>query len=804
MCIDCTAKNSVAKKAKEQCAQRVVSIDSRGRKRRVLGDTDPNVQRKAPRLAPKEPVRWDMSQYTKEQMRERAARERANRYRRNNSVTHVPTPSVPMDLPAFSSIPFPSRTPLPPTPPPAPRGAPISNADWTNINTFHEYLSKQEMETCTRCKERWFQMDLLNGVCGACMRRDRNLQEGEPFLFGKENNMDPGVAPGCLRDLTQMEEMIIAKAHCHMIMKRVRGHQYHYTGHAVCFWQNSVTFIDTLPSLPKHVDIVLLRPHSAQMGEERYKRQFRNDFRVRRSYIERALHWLKRHHPDYRDITISQSNLLALPADGDVSDQVLNIEESEEIGGKEPGNKGDSRACEEEDERGIDGDDPRPSQETMVPNLDIRQTETELLEEAFNKRRKLPTAQAPEIRQTPIDELGRKHRLFAMCFPTLFPYGTADWHQGRMRNVSLADWGEHFLKFHDGRFGTHPRFRFLVFNMLMRKKAREASGFWVKKRPDLLGLSLDELKELLGEETTLLKSIVRSGATLTGTRPYWRQKESALKATARHFGTTGAVFCTWSCADHQWDDLHKHLPRYHQWRDGTDEERRKIAWENVQRFPHVIAAWLDIRFKAFLKHVMTSFLGMDDYWFRYEWQARGTGHIHCIIWMKESPTMGAKTPEQREAFAQYWNEKVTAFNPNSTRPPDARNPASLPFIQICNTDEQVAALMNRFQMHATCAPGRCLRKDKTTNVVECRFFFPRELREYALVTKSINKKSWMLGVERNVERLAQCSPVMAVGWLANTDLQPAVTYKGLVLYVAKYVSKAEKKSASYQELQDQV
>ena len=98
------------------------------------------------------------------------------------------------------------------------------------------------------------------------------------------------------------------------------------------------------------MNIVSLRPHLAQIGEERYKRQFRNDFRVRRSYVERALHWLKRHHPDYRDITISQSNLLVLPTDGDVSDQVLNIEESGEIGDKEPRNKGDSRACEEEDE----------------------------------------------------------------------------------------------------------------------------------------------------------------------------------------------------------------------------------------------------------------------------------------------------------------------------------------------------------------------------------------------------------------------------------------------------------------------
>jgi hypothetical protein len=174
-----------------------------------------------------------------------------------------------------------------------------------------------------------------------------------------------------------------------------------------------VTFIDALPSLPKHVDIVLLRPYGARIGEERYKRQFQNDSRVRRSYVERALHWLKHYHPDYRDITISQSNLLAIPIDGDVSDQVLNIEESEEMEDKEPGQKGDGRACGEEYERGIDGDIPRLSQETMVPNLDIRQTETELLEEAF-KRRKLPTAQAPEIRRTPIDEAGRKYRLFGI------------------------------------------------------------------------------------------------------------------------------------------------------------------------------------------------------------------------------------------------------------------------------------------------------------------------------------------------------------------------------------------------------
>ena len=141
MCVDCTARNSAAKRAKEQGAQRVVSTETRGRKRRVLGDTDPNVQRKAPRLAPNEPARWDMaSQHTKEQMRLKAARERENRYRRNNSVTPVPTHSPGMDLPAFSSIPFPSRTP-PPPPPPAPREAPHTGS-----------LRNSQGRTCVLCR----------------------------------------------------------------------------------------------------------------------------------------------------------------------------------------------------------------------------------------------------------------------------------------------------------------------------------------------------------------------------------------------------------------------------------------------------------------------------------------------------------------------------------------------------------------------------------------------------------------------------------------------------------------------------
>jgi ATP-dependent DNA helicase PIF1 len=199
-------------------------------------------------------------------------------------------------------------------------------------------------------------------------------------------------------------------------------------------------------------------------------------------------------------------------------------------------------------------------------------------------------------------------------------------------------------------------------------------------------------------------------------------------------------------------------------------------------------------------------LGITDHWYRYEWQARGTGHVHAVIWMKDAPKMGAKTVEQREAFAVYWNKKVTAFVPFLGQQPDPRNECSLPFISIANTQRQFTALMNRVQGHLICTKGGCLRKAKNADGVceECRFFMPRDLLEEGCVTKAVNKKSWMYAPKRNHPRINQVIPIMLMGWLANTDAQPMATVGGLVKYVAKYVSKHEKKSVSFAELQAQV
>jgi len=67
------------------------------------------------------------------------------------------------------------------------------------------------------------------------------------------------------------------------------------------------------------------------------------------------------------------------------------------------------------------------------------------------------------MRQTP---LSKRSASFIMrgAFPTLFPYGKADFDMPRSRTVTLAAYAKHMLKYQDGRFGRHPLFRYYMFN----------------------------------------------------------------------------------------------------------------------------------------------------------------------------------------------------------------------------------------------------------------------------------------------------------------------------------------------------
>jgi len=163
--------------------------------------------------------------------------------------------------------------------------------------------------------DEWFEMKLnWEDVCRKCILAQK--RKSMPYVYSEGNSMDPGEMPDGLQPLTQVEEMLIARAHVQMVMKRVRGHQYHYSGHTVTFLQDIVKFSSVLPLLPEDLDIVLLKPPAAAADLARFRLQFARDMKVRRGVVLAWLCHLKQHHPDYRHITILQENLSQL---GDIS-----------------------------------------------------------------------------------------------------------------------------------------------------------------------------------------------------------------------------------------------------------------------------------------------------------------------------------------------------------------------------------------------------------------------------------------------------------------------------------------------------
>ena len=84
-----------------------------------------------------------------------------------------------------------------------------------------------------------------------------------------------------------------------------------------------------------------------------------------------------------------------------------------------------------------------------------------------------------------------------MAFPTLYPTGRADFNTARERKVDLNDYARYMMCYHDGRFGRHPRWRFLIFNLLMRRKAGNSARFYVSKASGLKDFTREELTEAL-------------------------------------------------------------------------------------------------------------------------------------------------------------------------------------------------------------------------------------------------------------------------------------------------------------------
>lgn len=95
------------------------------------------------------------------------------------------------------------------------------------------------------------------------------------------------------------------------------------------------------------------------------------------------------------------------------------------------------------------------------------------------------------------------------------------------------------------------------------------------------------------------------------------------------------LFFTLSAADTKWPDLQRLLSNG----VAIEMQTNKQRLENVINNPHTTSLYLHQRFTVFREEVIEKLLGAQDYWYKYEWQHRGTAHVHGFLWLQNAPNM---------------------------------------------------------------------------------------------------------------------------------------------------------------------
>ena len=212
--------------------------------------------------------------------------------------------------------------------------------------------------------------------------------------------------------------------------------------------------------------------------------------------------------------------------------------------------------------------------------------------------------------------------------------------------------------------------------------------------------------------------------------------------------------------------------------------------------------------KAFYVHV----LGATDYWLRFEWQHRGSPHVHGLAWFHDAPDVEQMLNSAngsdllREEVMKYVDTLITANNlavfPDGSNIDEAPLPqtnphiCNKPYTEIENFQQDLIHLVATCQHHTRCSPQYCLRTHNGQQ--QCRFGYPKPLQpRTALVVE--NGEPQLL-TARNDGLVNSYNPVQLTAWRANVDTRYCVSRHKVVEYCAKYATKSEPRSKPLKEI----
>ena len=313
--------------------------------------------------------------------------------------------------------------------------------------------------------------------------------------------------------------------------------------------------------------------------------------------------------------------------------------------------------------------------------------------------------------------------------------------------------------------------------------------------------------------------------TLRGSPPYFERAKKDLFAMIRQLGPA-SLFCSFSSAETKWNHLLRILGNLIDHKNYSEEELNNLTWDDrcrlIQSDPVTCARHFDYQFNTFLKDVLTSELApvgkVKDWFYRVEYQLRGSPHIHMLIWLEGAPVFGV---DKDEDVVAYIDSIITCRKPdNNTELLDLVCRQTHRHSHTCRKQRGKICRFNYpqppmrstkilYPLEENTSPILVksskelwkkikntlndLKEGKDISFDELLKEFDVSERQYILaIRSSLNCPTIFLKRSPNELRINNYNPTCLLAWRANMDIQFVLDVYACAMYIVSYISKAQK------------
>ncbi len=700
-------------------------------------------------------------------------------------------------------------------------------------------LTGNYVHICSDCPDRCALEDMkTEWICHSC---HTTLLRGLMPDIAVANMLQFTPIPPELCDLNILERHVIAKyIPFAKILTLPKGQQRAIKGAVISVASEVETTVNCLPRPRSESQLLTVKLKRRMCYQGHYQFQTLNMHKVLS-----ALRKLKVIHSEYKDIIInaalseeemfneheqSTNDISAPDEEMDIESSGLNENTEEQSNENEHNDSSDDpENTAEEQSRGL-------ALDTCLQPPDLGQQLLSYDDGIF--------CIAPAAKNSPVSIFKVKN-LESMSFPIQFPDGKNTFDEpDRAKHVSPSRYFNTRLFSIDNRCARDTSYIFFAQFVTEMHMATSSISIQLRKAKPMTRDGRRINSSLLQDKQELEKLVNNKEATrfmqpLRGTPAYWEKTLRDLFAMLRQLGTP-TFFCTFSAAEMRWPEVITAIKAQQGETVNFDELDWSEKCEILRSNPVTAMRMFEKRVEALMRDLIMSparpIGEVIDFFYRVEFQLRGSPHIHCLFWVKDAPEF---EKDQDQDVCDFIDKYISCKLPDP------------------NKDPELHRIVSEVQMHSRNHSKSC-RKNKK----HCRFGFPKppinrttitrprpppaeqsddenrsEERDYASVAKEQLQKVWDLlndskqsfetitqllnqvnmtyeEYEKHIEALSTSSlivmerrpqdcwvngynPMLLRAWNANMDIQFILNPYSCIMYILSYISKAEHEMSDY-------